>query len=146
MNYFEEKEEKWGKLRWGMFTGSRISELFVMDKNGCFGKGAMSYINKVACESYTEYEHNEFKGTWQMRQGKINEPMCAKYYFSWLTKRSITQKKWLLSQQKSPYIIQVKIRFETNSDKITSIGAVLFKILINFFILKYLITNIKNNI
>lgn len=82
MNYFEEKEEEWGKLRWGMFTGSRISELFVMDKNGCFGKGAMSYINKVACESYTEYEHNEFKGTWQMRQGKINEPMCAKYYFS----------------------------------------------------------------
>ena len=81
-NYFEEKEQEWGKQKWGMFSASRISELLILNADGSFGKGAMTYINQVACECYTEYEHNEFKGTWEMRQGKINEPLAAQYYTS----------------------------------------------------------------
>lgn len=79
-NYFDEKKTEWGKLRKGKFTGSRISELLERGTGTMFGKGAMTYITQMACDEYTEYEHNDFEGTWEMREGKRKEPEAAKFY------------------------------------------------------------------
>lgn len=80
MNYFEESKVKWGQERWGFFTGSNIFKLLVKGSGTTFGKGAMTYIEQVACQCYTNYEANDFEGTYAMREGRKKEPEASKFY------------------------------------------------------------------
>lgn len=72
MNYFQEKKAEWAKQRWGKFTGSNAYKLF--------GKGFNSYVEEVACQKYTSYEHSDFEGTWEMREGKKKEPEAFAFH------------------------------------------------------------------
>lgn len=72
MNYFQLSKAEWAKQRWGKFTGSKISRLM--------GKGFDTYVNEVACERYCEYEHSDFEGTWEMREGKKKEPEAFSFH------------------------------------------------------------------
>lgn len=81
MNYFQLSNAEWKKLRWGKFTGSNCYRLM--------GKGFDTYVNEVACERYTAYEHTDFEGTWEMRQGKAKEPQAFEFHRKILSKFAV---------------------------------------------------------
>lgn len=74
MSYFDEVKNNWGRQRWGKFTASCIYRLMGS------AKSFDTYVDEVACEAYTEYEENQFDGTWEMRQGRIKEPIAFKFH------------------------------------------------------------------
>lgn len=73
-------EEAWKLARKGKFSASRISELLGKGKDSMFGVGAMSYINEVACDAFTEFEDTEGMETYAMKMGKILEPQAAAHH------------------------------------------------------------------
>lgn len=81
--YFEKIEEKqriWKLARWGKFTGSEIHKLLSKGTGSMFGKGALTYIDQVACEACTSYEDKPELNTYDVKMGKINEPVAFAHY------------------------------------------------------------------
>lgn len=82
-NYFDIKEqtEKWLQMKWAMFSASDIHLL--TDKSSgtkMFGKGAATYILKVARQACSLFNSDDKIDTHDMRMGKLKETACAHFY------------------------------------------------------------------
>lgn len=84
--------DKWKLDKWSMFSASEIVKLLVegpvIDKKTgeteMFGEGALTYIERVARESYTMFNEDENPTSYAMKMGSEREPEGAGYYMRYL--------------------------------------------------------------
>lgn len=82
-SYFEIKEltERWLLMKWAKFSASDIHLL--TDKSSgtkMFGKGAATYILKIARQECSLFNQDDKIDTHDMRMGKIKESSCFSFY------------------------------------------------------------------
>lgn len=82
-NYFDIKDitEKWLQMKWGMFSASDI-HLLTEKSTGTkmFGKGATTYILKIARQECSLFNSDDKIDTHDMRMGKMKEAECFFFY------------------------------------------------------------------
>lgn len=74
------KEEAWRLAKWGKFSASCIDVLTSKGVGEMFGKGAKTYIKKVAREAYTLFNTEEDVETYDMKMGKQREAQSYAAY------------------------------------------------------------------
>lgn len=72
--------EQWLMDKWGCFSASEMYKLLSKGVGEMFGKGAKTYIEEVAIESYTMFNTDENVETYAMKMGKVNEAQSFYYY------------------------------------------------------------------
>lgn len=75
------KEDAWLRMKWGMLSASEIDVLMIQAKEGLFGQGALTYIERVARETYTAFNTDENVETFAMKKGKVKEALAFAHYF-----------------------------------------------------------------
>lgn len=86
-NYFTQQNETWLRQKWGKFSASEITKLLPGEKTKpavgetLFHAGAITYIKRVARESYTVFNTEETVETYDMKQGKLREPAAFEHLF-----------------------------------------------------------------
>lgn len=79
----------WLQLKWGLFSASEISKLYppgkIIDKKTgqreMFSETGLSYIEKVACESYSLFNLDDNVETYDMKLGKMREPQAFQHLY-----------------------------------------------------------------
>ena len=80
-----ETKDSWLLEKWGMFSGSEIYKLFSKGVGtNLFGKGALTYINKVARQAYTSFNDRDSIETYDMKMGKVNESQAFGHLYKLL--------------------------------------------------------------
>lgn len=72
-------EEVWKLKRKGKMTDSQIYKLNSKGAGTMFGKGALTFIQEIACDAYTAFEDRNVQ-TYAMMMGKVNEPEAFAFY------------------------------------------------------------------
>lgn len=73
------QEEVWKLARKGRMTDSVIYKLESKGSGTMFGKGALTFIQEIACDAYTLFEDRNVQ-TYSMMMGKVNEPEAFSLY------------------------------------------------------------------
>lgn len=79
---------KWRRSKWGHFSASEIHHILVSGPRDkvtgvapMLGKGAISYVKKIARQAFTEFnEDDDGAESFAMKRGKMQEPVAAGHY------------------------------------------------------------------